>query len=228
MTDVYMGKVQQQSRQIASDGGNTSVHVNRGGAMEVNSIQGLYDRWLRAGQVFEGHFATEGGTATIENNTAVDLTEPFLTMGIPASKAVVILQVKVASAVVWETGDEVVMYASDTNVSATAGGAAADIRSLFIDNQGTGTPASTAVTLFDGDAALTDGTLTNPRILDVHHFLTGGLHLPYEYNVLQGDPWFYIRGAASWGLMIARTTSTVEVLYTIKWAELDKNELVNS
>lgn len=227
MTDVR-GFVQQQSRSIPSDGNWASAYVNRSGGFEVNSIQGQYDSWLRRGIVFEGHFATEGGTATIENNIAVDLTEPFLTMGIPASKAVVIIQVKVAAAVVWESGDEVVMYASDTNVSATAGGAAGDVRSLFIPGSGTGQPASSAVTFYDGDAALTDGTITNPRILDVHHFLTGGLHLPYEYNVLKGDPWFYIQGAASWGLMIARTTTTVEVLYTVKWAELDKNELVNS
>lgn len=228
MTDIYMGKVQQQSRSVASDGGNTSVHVNRGGAMEVNAINALYDRWVRAGQVFEAHFATEGGTATIENNTAIDLTEPFFRLTVPASKAIIPIQFKMIGAVVWETADSVVMYAADTDTY-TSGGAAADVKSLFIDNTDTGTPLSSAATnVRDGDSALTEATLTNPRIIDVHTFLTGGLFIPYEYNILKGDPWFYLHGAAAWCVAAARTTTTIEVLYTAKWAEIDKNELVNS
>lgn len=228
MTEIA-GRVQQQARSVAADSNSNSPgYVNRGGALEINSIQGLYDRWVRAGVVFSAQFATAGGLATIENNTAIDLTEPFFRLTVPASKAIIPIQVKIAAAVVWETGDEVVLFAGDTDTYNT-GGAAATVRSMFIDNQGTGNPASSAASsVFDGDSALTESTLTNPRIIDVHHFLTGGLHLPYEYNILKGDPWTYIHGPASFGVMLARTTTTVEVLYTVKWAEIDKNELVNS
>lgn len=219
------GIAQQQGRAISADGTPVNPYFNRGGAIGTSSIQSLYDQWLRAGKVFEAHFATEGGTATIENNTAIDLTEPFFRLTVPATKVVVPIQVKIAPALVWETADEVVLYAADTDTY-SSGGAATDVRSMFISNQGLKNPVSSAVTsVFDGDSVLTEAALTNPRIIDVAGFLTGGLHVPYEYNILKGDPWAFINGPASFAVAVSRTTTTLEVLYTVKWAELDSSEL---
>jgi hypothetical protein len=227
MTDIR-GFIQQQSRGVTPDGTWNNAYRNRGGQLEVNSLQGMYDSWLRAGRVFSAHFATEGGFATLENNTAVDLTEPFWRATVPAATVMVPIKIKVVPAVVWETGDEYILYTSDTDTY-TTGGAASDVRGLFIDNQGSGNPLSSTLTsVYDGDSALTEGAVTNPRILDFGHFLTGGLYLPYEYNIFKGDPWTMIHGPASICLMIARTTTTIECAYSVIWAELDKNELVNS
>ena len=218
---------QQQGRGNIADDSTSNLYKNRGGQLEVNTIQGMYDSWLRAGKVFEGHFATEGGFATIENNTAVDLTEPFLLLDITSAKVLVPIRIKVAPAVVWETGDEYILYTSDT-AGYSAGGAAMDVRNMaHVSSLDSALGTSVAVA-YDGDSVLTSVALTNPRIIDAGHFITGGLYIPYEYNILKGDPWVMIHGGGSLQLMIARTTTTIEAFYTIVWAELDKSELVNS
>lgn len=222
------GAIQQQTYTVASDGTTRTVAMNRSGGLVVSSPQAMYDQWLRAGKVFEAHFATEGGTATVENNTAVDLTEPFFRATVPSSKICVPIMIKVQPAVVWETGDEVIAFTSDTDTY-NAGGAAPDIRNMAAVSSVDSSLGSSALTnVFDGDSVLTEDALTNPRIFDSWVALTGGLHVPYEYNILKGNPPIFIHGESSWGIAIARTTTTVEVYYNVIWAELDKNELVNS
>jgi len=221
--------VQQQGYSVSADGGPTrTLQGTRSGALFTAE---LYDQWLRAGKVF----SVGGGdapviTSTVENNTAIDLTEPFLLHDVPSSKVVVPIMVKVSPAVVWETGDEIVLYASDA-VGFSAGGdtLAATIRNLAVPGSGDSELAATATTaIYDGDAALTMAAVSEVRVIDAVHRLTGDLFSPYEYNILKGDPMVMLHGPSSLALMIARTTTTVEVLYTYIWAELDKNELVNS
>ena len=228
MSDSYMAFVQQQGRANGSDGVYGAAYRNRGGQLEVNTVHGMYDSWLRAGKVFEGHFATEGGTATIENNTAIDLTEPFILLSAPSSKVLVPIKIKVAPAVVWETGDEYILYTSDTEAYSSGGAAMDKVNFAAVSGADSSLGTSALAQAWDGDSALTAAALTNPRIIDFGHFLTGGLHLPYEYNILKGDPIVMLHGAGSVMLMIARTTTTVECAYSVVWAELDKSELVNS
>lgn len=221
--------IQQQGYSVSTDGpvGRTAQGT-RSGALFVAE---LYDQWLRAGKVF----SVGGGdapviTATLENNTAIDLTEPFLLHDIPSSKVVVPIMVKVSPAVIWETGDEIVVYASDA-VGYSSGGdtLASTIRNLAVPGSGDSELAATATTaIYDGDAVLTMAAVSEVRVIDAVHRLTGDLFSPYEYNILKGDPMVMLHGPSSFAVMIARTTSTVEVLYTYIWAELDKNELVNS
>lgn len=229
MTTPLSARSQQRARSVsASDTNDSPLYSNRGGQLEVNTIQGMYDSWLRAGKVFQATGDTFGATSTIENNTAIDLTEPFFRLSVPASRTIVPIMFKAAPAVVWETGDEVAMFIGDTATYNT-GGDVCLVKNMTVFNAGSQTLRETLATnVRDGDAALTEDTLTNPRLIDVHHFITGGLHLPYEYNILKGNPWSYITGPATWGVMIARTTTTVEVLYTAMWAELDKEELSNT
>ena len=227
MTDIR-AYVKQQSRAVASDGSWQDAAQFREGGLVTGDITSMYQHWLREGRVFEAHFATEAGFATLENNTAVDLTEPFWRCTVPAANVMVPIRLKVSAAVVWETGDEYVLYTSDTDTY-SAGGAASDVRNLaIVSSTDSALRTSVLTNVLDGDTALTESAVTNPRILDAGHFLTGGLYLPYEYNVFKGDPTVYIHGASSLCLMIARTTTTVECFYSMVWAELDKASLVNS
>lgn len=221
--------VQQQGDGNGSDSTTRTAAGTRMGELFTAEPGSLYNRWLRAGKVFQGQFATEGGTATIENNTAIDLTEPFLLLDVPSSKILVPLFVKIAPAVVWETGDEIVVYTSDT-LGFSAGGAAMDVRNMAAVSSLDSALGSTALTsAVDGDSVLTMAAATNVRLLDVHHHITGNLAAPYIYNAINGqNPMVMIHGVGSFAVMCARTTTTVEVLYTVMWAELDKSELVNS
>jgi len=218
--------VQQQTPTYISDGQSGSLSGNRRRALHVAD---QYDQWLRAGQIFEAHFATEGGTATIEANATLDLTEPFFRLTVPSSKILVPIQVKIAPTVVWVTADAVVMYTADTNTYNT-GGAAPDVRNLAhisSTDSAINSATSSMESIYDGDSVLTENALTNPRILDVANFRTGGLFPPYEYNILKGDPMVMIHGASSWAIAV-QANGALECFYTVKWAELDKSELVNA
>lgn len=180
-----------------------------------------YDMLVKGGRVFNGQFATAGGLATIENNTAVDLTEPFLRVSIKSGHTLIPLFIKVGGAVVWETGDEYILYTSDTDTY-SSGGTAMTVRNLAQrSTSATAVRQTQTANAYDGDSALTEGAVTNPRVIDSGHFLTGGLNLPYEYSAMNGNrPYTMIEGPGSLCLMIARTTTTVEAFYTMQWAEV--------
>ena len=226
MTDIR-AFVQQQGRANGADGAYAATMQNRGGQLEINSIEGMYSSWLRAGKVFEAHFATEGGSSTIEANATYDATEPWFRLTVPSSKIMVPVKVKVTPTTVWVTTDMIVLSASDTDTY-TSGGAAPDVRNLAavssLDSE-LGTSAMTSV--FDGDSALTEAAMTDQRIIDITVFRTGGLFLPYEYNILKGDPMVMIHGTSSF-VANAMLAGALEVHYSVVWAELDKSELVNA
>lgn len=230
----FAGNVQQQSDTITADNRTRTVALDREGALFGGSNEEKYRQWLAAGKVF----AVGGGdggmgapaSSTIENNTAIDLTEPFFVMDIPSSIVVVPILIKITPAVVWETADEIVVYASNAAGYASGGDdLSATIENMAVPGASDSELGTTAITTIrDGDAALTMAAVSDARILDFTNRLTGDLHSPYEYNILKGSPLTMIHGVASLAVMVARTTSTVEVHYQVVWAELDKNSLVNS
>lgn len=221
--------IQQQGYSVSSDGGAVrSAQGTRSGGLYVAE---LYDQWLRAGRVYGvGGSDTQVGTSTLENNTGIDLTEPFFMIDVPSSITLVPIRFKAQKDAVWETGDEIVVYASDaTGVSAGGDDLSATIQSFAVPGSSDSDIRSTSITdIYDGDAALTMAAVSNVRVIDVTNRLTGDLYSPYEYNILKGDPMIMIHGPAAFAVMMANTTTTAEVLYTCQWAELDKNELVNS
>ena len=220
------GFVRQVGRELFKDRNSAQLAQNRDASLITGDITSLYNTWLRAGKVWEAHFATEGGTATVENNTAIDLTEPFFRAAVKAGKVVVPISVYISSAVVWETADEWVVGAYDTDAAAS-GGAAPDVRNLAVATGSTavGDNDNGVDTPLDGDSAITEGTATNFRVLKNGHHLTGGLYIPIEYNILKGDEMAMVEGPGVFGVWLARTTGTVEVLYSVKWAALDADEL---
>ena len=221
------GAVQQQGYTTALDGTTRTAAMNRTGALVTSTPASMYDQWLRAGKVFEAHFATEGGSSTIEANATYDATEPWFRLTVPSSKIFIPIKVKVTPTTVWVTTDMIVLSASDTNTY-TSGGAAPDVRNLAAVSSVDSALGTTAMTsVFDGDSALTEAAMTNERIIDITVFRTGGLFLPYEYNILKGDPMVMIHGTASF-VCNAMLAGALEAHYSVVWAELDKNELVNA
>ncbi len=220
------GFVRQVGRSLFKDGSPGQLAQFRDGSLVTGDITSLYNSWLRGGKVWEAHFADEAGTATIENNTAIDLLEPFFRMAAKPGKVIVPISVKLASAVVWETGDEVVVIASDTDAGAS-GGVAPDIRCLAVGTAGSqiGDGDNGVTGALDGDSPITEGSITNARVLDNHMFITGGIHLPYEYNILKGDAWSMIEGPGTFLVYLTHTTTTEELFYSVKWAALDAGEL---
>lgn|SRR3990167_6877035 len=223
----FGGAVQQQGAGNGADGTTRTVAVNRMGGLVVTHPAALYDQWLRAGKVFEAHFATEGGSSTIEANATVDLTEPFFRLTVPSSKIVVPITARVWVSTVFTTADAFFMTTSDTDTY-TSGGAAPDVRNMATVSSLDSALGTTACTsIFDGDSVLTEAALTNPRMFGAKYWVTGDLFSGYEWSILKGDPMIMIHGTSSWQAQ-AILTGAKECLYSFVWAELDKSELVNS
>lgn len=221
------GAVQQQGYSLAADGTVRTGAMNRSGALVTTSPAAMYDQWLRSGKVFEAHFGTITGTSTVEANATVDATEPFFRLTIPSSKVMVPIRVLVIPTVVWATTDFIMIVSSDTDTYNT-GGAAATVRNLAAVSSLDSALGTTAMTsVYDGDSVLTENALTNPRLIHVRDFRTGDLGGPFEYNILKGDPMAMIHGTSSF-VMFMQAAGALEVHYSVVWAELDKNELVNS
>lgn len=220
--------VQQQSDTVSPDGSTFPLRGNRSGALVTSSPQAMYDQWLRAGKVYEAHFATEGGTATIEQNAAMDLTEPFFRLTVPSNIIFVPIRVLVSNQAVWTTADAIVLVTSDTNTYNT-GGALPDVRNMAsVSSLDSSLGATQCTSIYDGDTVLTENALTNPRQIAVKHFVTGGLFVDFEYNILKGDPMVMVHGVSSFLAACKLGAAGAEVLYSVVWAELDKNELVNA
>lgn len=222
----------QQGYSISADGGNGVARTAQGdreGALFVGDMQSKYRQWLLDGRVFQGSTDTAYATTTLENNTALDQTEPFILLDAPSSIVLVPLYVKIAPAVIWETGDEIMAITSDT-AGYSAGGDDMTVTNMAAVNSGDSALRSSVLTAAkDGDAAMTAAAATNPRLVDIHQHLTGNLAAPYVYNAINGDnPPVFIHGAGSFQVMLARTTTTVEVLYTVIWAELPSLAMVNA
>lgn len=226
MTEIG-GAVQQQGYTVALDGTTRTVAMNRSGGLVTSNPQAMYDQWLRAGKVFESHFGTITGTATIEANATVDATEPFWRATIPSSKVVVPIRALVIPTTVWVTTDFIMLVSSDTDTYNTGGAATTPRNMASVSSLDSAIGTSALTSVYDGDSVLTENALTNPRLIHFADFRTGGLFVPFEYNILKGDPMTMIHGSSSF-LMFAQVAGAMEVHYSVVWAELDKNELVNA
>ena len=223
------GAVKQQGYDTTADGQTRSAAINRSGGLVTSSPQAMYDQWLRGGKVFSAHFATEGGSSTVEANATVDLTEPCFRLTVPSSKIVVPISVRFDYSAVRVTADAMFMTTSEGDTY-TSGGAAPQVNNLTVlaaADSAINSATSSCTNVFDGDSALTEAALVNPRQFGAKYWTTGGLFAPYEYNILKGDPMIMIHGSSSWQVQ-AILTGALECLYEIVWAELDKSELVNS
>ena len=231
MTDIYLGKTVQRTNSPSADDTYRSVYTSRMGDISTNDINSRYMRWLLAGQVWQvasgGATPTFGGLSTIEINAAIDLTEPFFRFTVPAS----IVCVPIMFTLNYDTApaalDKIQMYTSDTDTY-SAGGVAMTALNMYINNTGTEDFTSSALTkIYDGDSALTEAALTNPRMLWEKQVVATGSEPNFEYNVLKGDTPIMVRGLAS-VCFAAKVAGAEEVDFRFVWAELNKDEMSNA
>ena len=224
MTEIAV-KTQQQSDSISSDGNTITVAGDRERALFTGDINSKYMQWLLAGKVFEAHQADVATAVTLEANATYDPLEPMFSMLIPASITVVPIFFELQFSAAHTAFDRLVMTAHDTDTTSSGGLATSGAASLFIDNQGAGNPVTSAVTLLDGDTAMTEAAATNLRQIWSKIVIGTGDIIP-PFNALKGDPTCAISGPAK--LLVGGDVGAAEeVFYHAIWAELDKNYLVN-
>ena len=226
MTTVALN-IQQQSSTVVLDGSTRTAAGDREGALFTADIQSKYMQWLLAGKVFETHQAVVATAVTLEANATYDPLEPFFRFTVPSSRTVVPIKVKLVASTAWAAFDRMVVTVHDTDTFNTGGLAGSGVQGLFIDNQGSGNPASSVVTnVLNGDTDLTENAATNLRVISETIAIGTGDPI-LEYNVLKGDSVAAIHGPASF-LVNVEAAGAEEIFYQVVWAELDKNYLVNN
>ncbi len=226
MTEIAID-VQQQSDGITADDRTRTVSGDREGALFGGTNEEKVRQWLLAGKVFEAHATGADLQAEAEIGVKLNFPEPYWRASVPSSIIVVPIKVKIEAVVIWVTAAEIAVWTSDTDTFNT-GGAASDVTNLAAVSSLDSALGNTVCTnIKDGQGGLTEDALTNKRILDMKVISTGDLAAAYEYNILKGDILTYLHGPAAWGVVVAPGSGAIECMYSIVWAELDKNALVN-
>ena len=232
MTDIR-GLVQQQSRSIAGDSTYINLPALRDGPLVTADI---IHQWVREGRVFQTHNPTLG-TALVGSAAAAGghvLTAPSIRFTVPVSTVVVPLRFKATFSAMAGTPNEMAIVASETDTY-SSGGTSVTLTALsaFLSS-GSGAPRSSAVTnLRSGSAsALVEGTLVNPRVLDIQYFARADAvsEPKADWNAVLGrqGSFYYIQGPASILIYLSAVTTALSYEFVMEWAELDKNVLVNS
>lgn len=221
-------KIQQQGDTTVVDGpASVTLAGDRERALFTGDINSKYMQWLLAGKIFETHQADIATAVTLEANATYTPTEPFFRMTIPSSITLVPIFFEIQFSAAHTAFDRVVMTAHDTDTVSSGGLAGSAVQSLFIDNQGTGNPETSAATsVLNGDTALTESAATNLRQIWSKIVIGTGDIIP-AFNALKGDPTAAIHGAATW-LVTGDNAGAEEVFYHAIWAELDKQYLQNA
>ena len=230
MTDIR-GFVQQQSPGIATDGAYAAVRLTRDNALYTND---KVDGWIREGRVFQTHNPTIGTALTGSAAAAGGhvLTAPSLRFSVPASTVVVPLLFKATFSAMAGTPNEMAIVATESDTY-SSGGTSVTLTaySMFIDAS---PPRSSVVTnLRSGSgSALVEGTLVNPRVLDLQYFARADAvsepKAEMIWNPVQQGVLPYIHGPASFLIYLSAVTTALTYEFVLEWAELDKNVLVNS
>ena len=233
MTEIA-GFVQQQSDAVARDGVAVSIAALRERALVTADV---IHEWTRAGRVFTTHNPTIGTALTFSAAAAGGhvLTAPSIRFTVPASLTVVPLNLKVTFSAMAGTPNEMALVATDTDTY-SSGGTSVTIAAYnrFLDNLGTGQPLTSAVTNLRScsGSALVEGTITNPRVLDIQYFARADAvsepKAEWRWNALRDGGLTYIHGPASVLIYISAVTTAAAGEFMFDWAELDKNVLVNA
>jgi hypothetical protein len=228
------GYVKQQAPEVYADGATANIRATRDGALVTSD---LVTTWLREGRVFQTHNPTIGTPITGSAAAAGGhvLTAPSLRLSVPASKVVVPLLLKVMFNAMTGTPNEFAVVATDTDTYSSGGTSVAlTAYNMFIDNLGTGQPHNSAVTnLRSGSgSALVEGTLTNPRVLDIGYLARADAvsepKAQYVWNPVTDGIMPHIHGPASFLVYLSAVTTALTYEFVLMWAELDKAVLVNS
>jgi hypothetical protein len=229
----FSGDVKQQGRAYSNDGVSRNLSLTRDGALVTADI---VHQWAREGRLFQTHNPTIGTALTGSAAAAGGhvLTAPSIRFSIPAAITVVPLLFKAQFSALAGAPNEFAIVATDTDTYSSGGTSVAlTAYPEFIDNLGTGNPHASAVTnLRSGSgSALVEGTLTNPRVLDIGYIVRADAaaepHAEYIWTPLSEGLVTYIHGPASFLIYLSAVTTALTYEFVLKWAELPRGVLVN-
>lgn len=230
MTDIR-GYVQQQSPGIATDGAFAAVRMTRENAILTTDLPLA---WLREGRVFQTHNPTIGTALTGSAAAAGGhvLTAPTIRMTVPSGYVFVPLFFKATFSAMAGTPNEMAIVASDTDTY-TSGGTSVTL-AAYNEFIATSPPkTSVAANLRAGSgSALVEAALVNPRVIDLQYFARADAvsepKADWVYSAKQQGIYEHINGPASILIYMSAVTTALAYEFVLKWAELDKNVLVNS
>lgn len=217
-------RTNQESPGLTKDGDLGEVFANREHALQINTREGLVDKWTREGRVLIASNPTQGQPETMSaTGTAITLTAPSLRYTVPAGAIVVPISVAFSVITVGAKDDIFAVIVNNADSYTSGGDAVAMLCKNAILN-GTTEARTTGVTnLHYSDTAIVEAGLTNPRLLKYRRQMGTGTDETScnpEYNILKGDPMVYLVGPASFLVFMVEETAAVEATWTLTWAEL--------
>ena len=222
MTDIRAYRVNRGTG--VSKGAFADVLATARGALSVNTLDALYERWVADGRVFQSGVPAIATPETMgANGTAITATAPALRFTVPSGLTVVPISASIAGIAVTVKRNTYAVMTSDTDTFTSGGEAMQPARNMLQESNAA--YRTTAVTnLLHSDTALVEGTLTRPRLLKVQYDNPVNLHSNFEYNILKGDPMTVITGPGSFLVFAVQETTAMEALFALTWAELDTAE----
>lgn len=222
MTDIRAYRVNRGTG--VSKGAFADVLATARGAMSINTLDAIVERWVADGRVFNSGVPAMGTPETMSaNGTAITLTAPALHMTIPSGLTVVPISINIAGIAVTVKRNTYAVMVSDTDTFTSGGEAMQAARNMLIESNSA--YRTTSVTnLVHSDTAIVEAALTRPRILKVAYDNPVNLHSNFEYNILKGDPLCVITGPAALVVYAVQETTAMEAIFGLTWAELDTAE----
>ncbi len=221
---LVSGYTKQVSPGQSSDGDIQPLALNRDKALQINTREGLVDKWTRDGRVFIANNPVIGQPETMSStDTTVDLTDPSIRYTVPAGVTVVPIHVAVAVITVAAKDDIFAVLVNNADSYTSGGDAVPMTRANALINGTSELRASAVTNLHYSDTAIVEAALTNPRLLKIQESQgpTAVATWNPEYNILKGDPMTYIVGPASFIVYVVQETAAAEAEWTMSWAELD-------
>ena len=223
--------VDQYADNLVQDGTWAAVGMNRARALQVNTREGMVDRWTLDGRVFITNNPVIGQPETMSAaGTAITLTAPSLRFTVPAGIIVCPIHVAVSNLRVITKDDLFAVIATGSD-SFTSGGDTVlmTAKNAFVQPNSAAMRSSQVTNLHYSDTAIVETTLVNPRLLKriKHEGVVGEVDAPWEpeYNILKGDPMVYIQGPGSFLVFAIQETTAAEAEFSMSWAELDSGLL---
>jgi len=218
------GYVRQVNPGVASDEDESPIRQNREYSLQVNSREGMVDKWTREGRVFIAQNPVTGQPETMSAaGTAITLTAPSLRFTVPAGHVVVPISVQVTSIQVNAKKAVFCVLVSDTDTYTSGGDAVLMTARNALIQSNAALRGSSITKLHYCDTALVEAAVTRTRTLKFLKKMgtaTDETSWNPEYNILKGDPMVYIVGPASFLVFDVQETTADEAEWTMCWAEL--------
>lgn len=218
------GKVRQVNPQVVSDEDEVVLRLNREYGLQVNSREGMVDKWTREGRVFIAQNPVTGQPETMSaTGTTITLTAPSLRYTVPAGNVVVPINVQMNGFFPNSKKALFCVLVSDTDTYTSGGDAVLMVARNALIQSNAQLRGSSVSKLHYSDTALVEAGVTRTRQLKFLCRLgtatDEGTWNP-EYNILKGDPMTYIVGPASFLIFLVVETAAGEAEWVMSWAEL--------